>query len=251
MDITQQARERIIVALDVPTETEALSLVEQLKGKVGIFKVGLELIYHEGIQVVQKIMQAGCKVFLDVKLKDIPNTVAGASRGIARLGVAMFNVHAMGGLEMMRAAIETTSQESRALKIERPKVLAVTVLTSINGSIMNEEIGIQGKVVDQVVRLAILAREAGLDGVIASPQEIRAIRQHVSEEMLIVTPGVRPIWAAVGDQRRVMTPSEAVSQGATFLVIGRPITKPPQTVREPSLAAQLIAEEIATAMSSL
>lgn len=251
MDIVQEAGERIIVALDVPSEAEALSLVEQLKGKVGMFKVGLELIYHEGIQVVQRLAEAGSKVFLDVKLKDIPNTVAGASRGITRLGVAMFNVHAMGGMEMMRAVIEATSQESQALKIERPKVLAVTILTSIDDSIMNEEIGIQGKVVDQVVRLALLARKAGLDGVIASPREIRAIRQHISEEMLIVTPGVRPTWAAAGDQRRVMTPSEAISQGANFLVIGRPITKPPQAIKEPSLAAQLVAEEIAAAMSSL
>jgi len=173
--------------------------------------------------------------------------VAGASRAVTRLRVKMFNVHTTGGVEMMMAAFRATENEASRLGIARPKVLGVTVLTSIDQETMNQELRIPGSVEDQVVHLAKLADEAGLDGVIASPNEIEAIRNSVSREMLVVTPGVRPDWAAAQDQRRTMTPHEAILRGASYLVIGRPITAPPPEIGSPMDAAKRIVEEIAAA----
>ena len=248
MDVLDQAKQRIIVALDVDTRDKALALVKNLRDHVGLFKVGLELLSSEGISIIREILSLGGSVFLDGKFKDIPNTVGGASRAVTRLGVNMFNVHTMGGLEMMKAAVKATQDEATRLGIMRPLVLGVTVLTSINKDMMNLQLCIPGEIETQVVHLAGLAEEAGLDGVIASPQEAEAITNKVSGRMIIVTPGVRPVWATSGDQKRVMTPGEAIIKGSTYLVVGRPITEPPDEIGTSVDAAEKIAEEIATAL---
>lgn len=244
----ESAQQRIIIPLDVATEKEAIELVLQLRDYVGLFKIGLELINSVGINVVKKIAEVGGKVFYDGKFQDIPNTVAGASRGVTRLAVRMFNVHTMGGLEMMKAAVKASEEEASMLRIERPLILGVTMLTSIDQAIINQQLRIPGDIETQVVHLAKLAEQAGLDGVIASPHEIEAIRKNMSRPMLIVTPGVRPSWAIAQDQKRIMTPSEAILKGASYLVIGRPITKPPTEIGTPVDATKRIAEEISMAM---
>jgi len=246
--MAKSARDRIIVALDVPTEGQALELVNELLEHVGLFKVGLELLNSVGISIVEKIVERGGVVFLDGKFNDIPNTVAGASRAMARLGVRMFNVHTMGGLSMMRCAVKAAEEESVRLRIERPLILGVTVLTSIDRKALNEELRVPGNVEDHVTHLAALADEAGLDGVIASPHEIDAILRDVRRTMLVVTPGVRPSWAVAHDQKRIMTPSEAILKGASYLVIGRPILRPPAEIGTSVEAAKLVQEEIATAL---
>lgn len=245
----QEPWEKIIIALDVGSEREALALVEQLSGRVGMFKVGLELIYACGPEIAVKIAAAGGRVFFDCKLHDIPNTVAGAARGIAALGVAMFNVHALGGVEMMAAAREAAAAEADRMGRERPCLLGVTILTSIGRQVMNWELGIPGEVPDRVTHLAGLACEAGLDGVVASPAEIGAIRERFGSRLLIVTPGVRPAWAAANDQKRVLSPGAAAALGADYLVIGRPITQPPAGVGGPLEAVQRITEEIDQALN--
>lgn len=201
---TDLAQKRIIVALDVANEREAIELVTKLRSHVGIFKIGLELLTAVGITMVQKISELGGKVFLDAKFKDIPNTVAGASRAVTRLGVEMFNVHTMGGIEMMNQSVKAAEEEASTLGAKRPLILGVTILTSIDQVVMNQQLGIPGDIESQVIRLAGLADKAGLDGVIASPNEIEAILKNVSRNLLIVTPGVRPKWAAADDQKRIM-----------------------------------------------
>jgi orotidine-5'-phosphate decarboxylase len=242
------AKERIIVALDVDTQNEAIELASKLRDHVGLFKIGLELLNSIGIGIVQKIVDLGGQVFLDEKFHDIPNTVAGASKAVTRLGIKMFNIHTMGGIEMMKLAGQATKEEADKLNMERPLILGVTILTSIDQRMMDQELRISGDIVTQVVHLANLAERAGLDGVIASPHEIEAIHKSISEKMLIVTPGVRPSWAALQDQKRVMTPTEAILKGASYLVIGRPIIKPPAKIGTPVEAAKLIEEEIASAL---
>lgn len=242
-------KDKIIVALDVPTKKEALNLVSQLKGHVGMFKVGLELLNSVGIDVVRGISQIDGKVFLDGKFNDIPNTVERTSRAVTRLGVTMFNVHALGGRKMLESAIKGAKEEASSLAISRPLVLGVTILTSIGNNTMNKDLKIPGTVESQVVHLALLSESSGLDGVIASPQEATAIRR-AAPNMLIVTPGVRPKWASVNDQKRVLTPGEAISKGASYVVIGRPITRPPSQIGSPVDAAKKIAEEMHIALSS-
>ena len=236
-------RNPILVALDVPTIGEALELVTELRDVVGGFKVGMELCMAEGTpQVIDAISGAGGAVFLDLKFKDIPNTVAGAARGMRRPGVAMFNVHTDGGAAMMRAAVA----EVRDLP-DRPLVLGVTVLTSIDAPTLHEELRVPGPVADQVLHLALLARDAGLDGVVCSAHEVATIRAACGEAFVTVVPGIRPDWPdiAVSDQRRVLTPAAAVHAGAHFIVIGRPITRPPARIGRPVDAARRILDEIA------
>lgn len=234
-------RNPILVALDVPSLDEALRLVEQLRDHVGGFKVGLELCTAEGTpQVIDAISAAGGALFVDLKFKDIPNTVAGAARGMRRPGVAMFNVHCDGGSAMLRAAVEAIQDAD-----PRPLVLGVTVLTSIDAGILNGELRVPGEVAAQVVHLARLAHDAGLDGVVCSAQEVVAIHDACGQDFLTVVPGIRPSWAAEGDQRRVLTPAQAIHAGADYLVIGRPITCPPAEVGGPADAARRIMDEIA------
>jgi len=242
--------DKIIVALDVSNEKEALGLADVLQGHVGFFKVGLELIHSVGTGIVYKIVAGGGKVFLDCKLHDIPNTVAGAAKAVARLGVGMFNVHAMGGIEMMKAAAQAAAEGAASAGVPVPFILGVTMLTSLDQRAMNEELRVAGGVEDQVAHLARLATTAGLDGVVASPHEISAIRRAVPGIRAIVTPGVRPAWAASQDQKRVLTPGEAIRQGASYLVIGRPLTRPPHNIGGPVSAARAVAAEIVAACDS-
>lgn len=234
--------DKIILPLDVDNAEKAVELVRLLKNDVGAFKVGLELVNAAGFGVFDAIKAAGAeKVFYDCKLLDIPNTVAGAARAIARMGVWLFNVHCCGGSAMMKAAKDAICEEAAKLNVEPPKLIGVTLLTSIDQAMLNDELGVPRTVADHVKQMALLAREAGLDGVVASPHEIELIREACGPDFMIVTPGVRPVGADIGDQKRVMTPKEAVDHGADYLVIGRPITK----AEDPVAAARRIAAELA------
>jgi orotidine-5'-phosphate decarboxylase len=238
--------ERIIVSLDVPTKEQALQLAALLHGRVRWFKIGFELMTSVGPTIIEDVRKRGAKVFLDGKFHDIPNTVGGAARAAVRMGAAMFNVHTSGGSAMMRAALEAAESEANRLGSTRPLILGVTVLTSIDQHILNEELMVPGEVGSHVVHLAELAHAAGLDGVVASPREVELIRAALPPGFLIVTPGIRPMWASTDDQRRVTTPAQAITKGATHLVIGRPITRPPQSVGGPQQAVELILKELSS-----
>ena len=232
-------RDRVIVALDVADRDAALRIVEQVSGLVGMFKIGSQLFTAEGPQLVREIITSGERVFLDLKFHDIPNTVAGAVESAARLGVSILNVHTLGGSEMMRAAAHAVGDRG-LLWITRPAVLGVTVLTSMDKADL-ADVGIPLDLTAEVVRLATLARDSGLDGIVASPHEIRLIRECITaERFIILTPGIRPAWTAKGDQKRIATPVDAIRDGADFIVIGRPITDSP----DPRAAAERILEEI-------
>jgi orotidine-5'-phosphate decarboxylase len=210
-----KSADKIIVALDVPTKDAALQLVERLKPEISRFKIGLQLYTTEGPTIVREVLAAGAKVFLDLKLHDIPNTVARAVESANHLGVDMLTIHLSGGLEMVRAATGASKGNM--------SILGVTVLTSANEETLRE-VGIPDKIDSQVLRLARLGRAAGVQGLVASPHEIKKLRAEFGDKIKIVTPGVRPSWAEAGDQKRFMTPREATDAGADFLVIGRPIT---------------------------
>ena len=232
-------KDKIIFALDVEHFTEAQQWVNLLKDRVGIFKVGKQLFTRSGPKVVDMIRKKGQKVFLDLKYHDIPNTVAKAGEEATKLEVAMFNLHALGGLAMMKKTVEASRTTAKELGIARPLILAVTILTSMDEESM-EEVGIQGPVREEVGRLALLSMKAGADGVIASPQEISLIRQRCGEKFLIVTPGIRSPSEKKDDQKRTMSPKEAIAAGANYLVIGRPIKE----AKDPLEAVQKIVEDI-------
>jgi orotidine-5'-phosphate decarboxylase len=238
----QQRRpeETIIIALDVGGLEQAKDVVEALGDRAVLYKVGSELFTRCGPAAVELLRERGKEVFLDLKFHDIPNTVSRAVAAASALGVKMLNVHASGGVEMMKAAAEAAKASRNG-----PKVLAVTVLTSMDDSILAEEVGCRQRVEEQVVHLAKLASNAGLDGVVASPKEIGLIRQHLGPHLLIVTPGIRPRWAAKGDQKRVTTPAEAIEAGANYLVIGRPVT----ASDDPKQALERIIAEISNVSS--
>jgi orotidine-5'-phosphate decarboxylase len=238
------ARERLIVALDVSSLDEALDVVSELGDCVGMFKLGLELIYSVGLGAVADIQRAGGRVFLDTKLLDIPNTVAGASRGISRLGTAMFNVHATGGVEMMKAARFARDEAVPETGGRKPIILAVTLLTSISNVIAQKELLIPQSTSEYVKHLAQLTCEAGLDGIVCSPVETEYLRSCLPSTFKIVTPGVRPTWASPGDQKRVATPRQAIDSGADYVVLGRPILKPPSKVGSRRAAALRVLEEM-------
>jgi orotidine-5'-phosphate decarboxylase len=210
--------DKIIVALDVATKKEALALVEQLRAQISFFKVGLQLYTAEGPGIVRGVLATNAKVFLDLKLHDIPNTVGRAVESAARLEVQMLTIHLSGGPEMIRAAV--------AARKNNLSILGVTVLTSADEETLRE-IGISDKIDNQVLRLAKLGVECGIDGLIASPREVKMLRQEFGGEIKIVTPGVRPNWAEAGDQKRAVTPREALDVGADYVVIGRPIVADP------------------------
>jgi len=216
-------KSKLIVALDVDSYDQAAALVRDLAGSVDVFKVGSQLFTRVGPPIVESIIDSGKQVFLDLKFHDIPNTVAKAVASAAALHVSMLTVHTCGGSEMLKAATDVPN---------RPAILGVTVLTSVAGDVDAD-----------VLRYARLACECGLDGVIASPREIRVLRQAMGEKFVIATPGVRPSWADSGDQKRVMAPAEAVSAGADYLIVGRPIIAAP----DPAAAARRIATEMASA----
>ncbi|MGZ4823354.1 MAG: orotidine-5'-phosphate decarboxylase [Terriglobales bacterium] len=243
------ARERLIVALDVPNAPEARRIVATIGDSAQIYKVGKQLFTAEGPQIVRDLVASGRDVFLDLKYHDIPNTVASAVRTAAQLGVRMLTVHASGGLRMLRAAVEAAAAAPAATAFSpssgaatRPLILAVTVLTSLNDEDLTE-IGVSGRVIDQALRLATLARTAGCGGVVTSAREVREIRRELGTGFAIVTPGIRPAGDAKADQERVVTPAEAISAGASHIVVGRPITASP----DPAASARRILDEIASA----
>lgn len=218
---------KVIVALDYPTAAAAERLLQELSGIPCYLKVGMELFYAAGPGFLQSIKERGYKVFLDLKMHDIPNTVKGGAASVTRHGVDMFNVHAAGGRAMMEAALEGVDQALAAGTPAslRPLVIAVTHLTSTSQLVMNEQIGIAGTVEDAVVRYTLQAQQAGMDGVVASSREVRQIKTATSASFVTVTPGIRPGWATRNDdQARVMTPREALAEGTDYMVVGRPIT---------------------------
>ena len=246
--INERIKEKIVLALDVNSEEDALELVSMLKEYVGYFKIGLGLInsIDRPTNLINKIASEGSKVFLDCKLHDIPNTVAAASKGITKQSINMFNLHIMGGIDMMKAAVDASQNVSKEMGSPPPLILGVTLLTSIDKDEMNTQLRIPGSTQEHVSEMAKMAEVAGLNGVVASPQEIEIIKRSVSSNLLIVTPGIRPLWASLNDQKRAMTPSMAISKGATHIVIGRPITNPPKTIGTPIDSIKIIFKEIST-----
>jgi orotidine-5'-phosphate decarboxylase len=228
-----RGRERLIVGLDVDAVAAAETAIRRLGDAVGFYKIGKQLFVHAGPDVVRMVQAGGAEVFLDLKFHDIPNTVAAAGVEAARLGVRMFNVHASGGLAMMERTVEEVTRVCRAERLRRPKILAVTVLTSLEDADL-KQVGVDAAAGEQVVRLARLAKRAGLDGVVASPREIRAVRRACGRDFLVVTPGVRPAGGALHDQKRVLTPGAAVAAGADYVVVSRPIL----TAADPAAAAR-------------
>jgi orotidine-5'-phosphate decarboxylase len=241
------AKDKLIIALDVETPAKALDLVKELHSVAGMFKVGSQLFTSAGPQIVRDIIALDAKVFLDLKFHDIPHQVAGAARSAAELGVSLFTIHASGGSEMMRRAVDSVSESGEKGGV-RPAVLAISVLTSIDATILSE-IGVSFTPAESVLRLVQLAEAAGVDGVVASPQEIETIRRTVSRpEFLIVTPGIRPSTNEPQreDQKRVATPAAAIAAGASYLVVGRPVTGAP----DPFGAAQAIVTEMQSVEAS-
>lgn len=229
---TVTLRDRLIVALDFPTQAKALALVSLLSGSVSIYKIGLQLYTAEGPAIVRAVAATGAKIFLDLKLHDIPNTVARAVAAAGELGVQMLTLHLSGGRAMLEAAAEA-----------RPPglcLLGVTVLTSATPESLTET-GVNSGIEEQVLRLAELGRECGIDGLITSPQEVPILRERLGTEVKLVTPGVRPSWAAANDQKRFTTPNQALKNGSDYLVIGRPITADP----DPRAAVARLLEEMA------
>jgi orotidine-5'-phosphate decarboxylase len=241
--MNQEARRRLIFALDVDCFEDAEKWVKLLHGKVGLFKVGKQLFTRCGPDVIRMIRAEGGDVFLDLKYHDIPNTVAMAALEACKLGVKMVNVHALGGKEMMQKTAEAVTQYCAREGVEKPILLAVTILTSSTEETLRG-VGIDRPVAEMVPRLASLAKAAGFDGVVASPQEVHLIRECCGADFAIVTPGVRPAFASLDDQKRVTTPGEAIAAGASYLVIGRPIS----AAVSPIDAADLILEEMSSAL---
>ena len=231
-------RERILVAIDTPDLTRAAALAQDLKGLVGGIKLGKEFFTTHGPDGARAVA-SGQPLFLDLKFHDIPNTVAGAIRAACHLHPLIVNVHASGGRAMMEAAAQAAREASEDLEIERPAVIGVTLMTSLDEGDL-ADIGYQGTVEERVVALARLSRESGLDGVVCSAREIGAIREACGPDFLLVVPGIRPHWAGSDDQKRIMTPAQAVAAGADYLVIGRPITG----AGDPAAAARRIVEEL-------
>ena len=234
-----QPRDRLIVALDVPSASQARQIVQTIGEAALTYKIGKQLFTAEGPQVVRDLVSSGRKVFLDLKFHDIPNTVAGAVKSAAELGVSMVTVHASGGSKMLKAAVDAASQSAA-----RPTVLAVTVLTSLSDSDL-QELGVSGNMASQALRLGTLARNARCGGLVASAQEARVLRRELGEGFAIVTPGIRPVGSASGDQARVGTPADAIAAGATYLVVGRPILDAPN----PAKAAEEIVTDIEQAVA--
>jgi orotidine-5'-phosphate decarboxylase len=219
-------QDRLIVALDAPTLEVAEQWLIELKGVVRYYKVGLELFTAHGWKAVNLVKNYGGKVFLDLKLHDIPNTVSRTLAAVCEHEVDIVNAHALGGFEMMKAAREAVEKHSSG-RVTKPKLIAVTILTSHSQDSLNKDLCIKKKVKDEVLHLASLAKKAGLDGVVCSPQETAWVRKECGKDFVIVTPGVRPAGVAVGDQKRIETPEKAVGAGATHIVVGRPITQAP------------------------
>lgn len=230
----------ICLALDVDSQEQAINLATNLSGVVDLYKIGLQLYCEHGNFIVREIKKTGARVFLDLKFFDIPNTVANACKAITRLGVDFINVHALGGSEMLQASAEAIHNEAARWQLNPPKLLGVTILTSLNTQILNQDIGVSGTAEDNAVRLAELCKKMGLDGVVASPVETPKIRKACGNDFLIVTPGIRPAQVDNNDQKRVATPKVAANNGSNILVIGRPI----YGAENPKEAAEKILREL-------
>jgi orotidine-5'-phosphate decarboxylase len=242
MPATQNAltpRDRLAVALDLPSEHEALKLVDRLGQTCQWFKVGMELYYAGGNSIIHRLRDRGFNVFLDLKLHDIPNTVAGAVRSATQAGASLLTIHATGGAAMLHAAAEAASAPGS------PRLLAVTVLTSMDANEL-AGIGITASPAEQVLRLARLAQASGIDGMVCSPEEVAILRKETGPNTLLVIPGIRPTGSAVEDQKRIATPAQAITHGASMLVVGRPITR----ANDPAQAAHAILEEIEHAQTA-
>lgn len=234
-------RQKICLALDIDNSEDALRIVGLLKDYVGVFKIGSQLFTKVGPKIIEDVNNLGGEVFLDLKYHDIPNTVANAVRMATKMGVRILTIHASGGNDMMRAAAKAAEAESKGSKVRRPILLAVTVLTSMTNRMLSEELRIKHDVLSQVVHYAALAKTAGIDGCVASPKEILAIRKKCGNNFVILTPGIRPAWSTEkDDQKRIMTPSEAIKLGSNFLVIGRPFLN----AEDPVKAAKRVLDEL-------
>lgn len=232
--------ERIIVPLDVPTEAEAIALVDQLP-EVSFWKVGLELFVSSGPSILSALKERQKQIFLDLKLHDIPNTMAGACRAAARYGVDLLTVHATAGKVALEASQAAAQAGAEAAGLPAPQLIAVTLLTSLSSRALAFELKVPLELPEYALQMALLAQESGLSGAVCSPQEAAQLRQTCGEDFLLICPGVRPSWAAAGDQQRTLTPGEAFKMGATYLVIGRPIT----AAADPAAAFARICEESA------
>lgn len=234
------AKERLAVALDLPDEQQAMQLVDRLGNTCQWFKVGMELYYAAGNHIVHQLRDRGFNVFLDLKLHDIPNTVAGAVRSATQAGASLLTIHASGGAAMMCAAAEAAAVPGS------PRLLAVTVLTSMDSNEL-AGIGITATPAEQVLRLAKLAQKSGIDGMVCSPEEVAILRKETGPNTLLVIPGIRPTGSATGDQKRIATPAQAITDGASLLVVGRPITR----AADPAQAARAILDEIEAAQQTI
>jgi orotidine-5'-phosphate decarboxylase len=233
-------QDRLAVALDVPTPHEALELIARLEGTCRWLKVGMELYYAAGNAFVETLRKQGFRIFLDLKLHDIPNTVAGAVRSVTTAGASLLTVHASGGHAMMAAAAEAACAPGS------PRLLAVTVLTSMDAAELSAT-GIPSSPADQALRLTLLAQSSGIDGMVCSPEEVATLRAETKPDTMLVIPGIRPAGSDIGDQKRIATPAETIARGASMLVVGRPITR----AANPAAAAQAILDEIAQASKSV
>jgi len=239
MTQTLAAKDRIFCAIDTTDLDHAINLASSLSGVIGGAKLGKEFFAAHGPQGVRAVAKAGMPIFLDVKYHDIPNTVAGAIRAVTPLGLRIVNVHAAGGLEMMKRAGDAAREAAGKAGVEVPWVIAVTILTSMDQGDL-DDVGLKGPIEERVVKLAELTRKAGLDGVVCSAQEITPVRKALGPDFKLITPGIRPGWATSDDQKRIVTPADAVAMGSDVLVIGRPITK----ADDPVAAAQKIVAEL-------
>jgi len=235
----EKRKDRIIVALDVADIESCKELVDKLYPTIKIFKIGSQLFTACGVEAVNMLNRKGAEIFLDLKFHDIPSTVAKASKAATSLGLFMFNMHASGGLDMMKSSLEASREASEKLKVKKPLILGVTILTSMAKDDL-KAMGITKGIKQEVLFLAGLVKKAGLDGVVASANEILPIKKKFGDDLIILTPGIRPEWAQQDDQKRVATPKEAFDKGADYIVIGRPITE----VDNPKAAAERIIGEI-------
>jgi orotidine-5'-phosphate decarboxylase len=238
--VKSKIKEKIVLALDVDTLEDAKKLILELKDYVGIFKVGLQLYTQNGNEIIDFMTEHRLEFFLDVKLLDIPNTVAKASENIVKRGASFFNVHTLGGAEMMRQCSKSAKAQSLALNQKEPLILGVTVLTSISDEVLNNELGINQKASEYVLKLAKLAKDSGLDGVVASVLETKRIKEICGADFKVLCPGIRPDWSLKNDQQRAATPRAAIKAGADYLVIGRAVTAAEDRVK----AMEMIYEEL-------